>query len=83
MGTHKELKEKLNSLKNKPLGLPRIMTQAQAVMQNKEYIRKRANGEIVFLNTCYERLNKALMLEPNTILTLSGLSGAGNGTINK
>ena len=81
--THQELKEKLNSLKHRPPGLPRIMTQAQAVMQNKEYIRKRANGEIVFLETCYKRLNKALMLEPNTILTLSGLSGAGKSTLSK
>lgn len=80
--THQELKEKLNSLKV-PTGLPRILTQAQAVMQNKEYIRKRANGEIVFLNTCYERLNSALMLEPNTMLTLSGLSGSGKSTLSK
>ena len=84
--TAKELKEKLNSLnesKTKPHGLPRIMTQAQAVMQNKEYIRKRASGELVFLNTCYDRLNKALMLEPNTILTISGLSGGGKSTLSK
>lgn len=74
---HQELKEKLNSLKV-PDGLPRILTQAQAVMQNKEYIRKRASGELVFLETCYPRLNKALMLEPNTMLTISGLSGGGN-----
>ena len=47
----KDLKEKLNSLKNdpsKPGGLPRILTQDQAVMQNKEYIRKRQNGELVY-----------------------------------
>ena len=64
--TNKELKEKLNSLKedkDRPSFLPRILTQAQAIMQNKEYIRKRANGEIVFLDTCYPKLNKALMLE--------------------
>jgi len=84
--TNKELKEKLNSLKedeNRPSGLPRILTQAQAIMQNKEYIRKRANGEIVFLDTCYTKLNKALMLEPNTILTISGLSGGGKSTLSK
>lgn len=80
--THKELKEKLNSLK-KPSHLPRILTQAQAVMQNKEYIRKRASGELVFLNTCYDRLNKALMLEPNTMLTITGLSGGGKSSISK
>jgi hypothetical protein len=77
---HKELKEKLNSL-DVPKHLPRILTQAAAVQQNKEYIRKRASGEIMFLETCYPRLNKALMLEPNTMLTLSGLSGGGNRTI--
>jgi replicative DNA helicase len=59
------------------------MTQAQAVMQNKEYIRKRASGEITFLETCYPRLNKALMLEPNTMLTISGLSGSGKSTLSK
>ena len=84
--TNKELKEKLNSLKedkDRPSFLPRILTQAQAIMQNKEYIRKRANGEIVFLDTCYPKLNKALMLEPNTILTISGLSGGGKSTLSK
>lgn len=79
---HQELKEKLNSLKI-PEGLPRILTQAQAVMQNKEYIRKRASGELVFLETCYPRLNKALMLEPNTMMTIVGLSGTGKSTIAK
>lgn len=74
---NKELKEKLNSLKPQA-GIPRILTQAQAVMQNKEYIRKRASGELMFLETCYSRLNKALMLEPNTMLTVVGLSGGGN-----
>jgi replicative DNA helicase len=80
--TNKELKEKLNSLKT-PAGLPRILTQAQAVMQNKEYIRKRASGELVFLETCYPRLNKAVMFEPNTMLTISALSGAGKSTLSK
>jgi replicative DNA helicase len=80
--THKELKEKLSSLKPQA-GLPRILTQAQAVMQNKEYIRKRASGELVFLETCYERLNKALMLEPNTMLTITALSGTGKSTLSK
>lgn len=79
---HKELKEKLNSL-DVPKHLPRILTQAQAVMQNKEYIRKRASGEIMFLETCYPRLNKALMLEPNTMLTIVGMSGTGKSTISK
>ena len=38
--TNKELKEKLNFLKNdkkKPSFLPRILTQSQAIMQNKEF----------------------------------------------
>tara|TARA_R100000951_G_scaffold90331_1_gene78548 strand:- start:1049 stop:1312 length:264 start_codon:yes stop_codon:yes gene_type:complete len=80
--TGKELKEKLKSLKPPP-GLPRILTQSAAVMQNKEYIEKRASGELVFLETAYEKLNKALMLEPNTMLTLTGLSGGGNVTIDR
>lgn len=77
-----QLKEKLNS-GSKPNWLPRTLLQDQAVMQNKEYIRKRQAGELEFLKTSYESLNRVLMIEPNTIFTLVGLSGGGKSTAAK
>ena len=81
--TNRNLQEKLTSLKI-PKGIPRILTQDDAVKQNIEYIRKRASGELITLSTCYNRLNNAVGgFEPNTILTLSGLSGGGKSTLSK
>ena len=78
------LNDKLKSISKLPDGIAKIITQEQAIRDNIEYVKKRASGEIKALGTCYNKLNKALGggFESNTILTLSGLSGGGNVTIN-
>ena len=84
-GTEKKpsLEERLNSL-SLPDAIPKPLTQRDVVEQNKEYIRKRASGDLVSLDTDYERLNKAVGgFEPNTILTVTGLSGGGKSTLSK
>ena len=81
-GTEKKLslEERLSSL-SLPDTIPKPLTQRDVVEQNKEYIRKRASGDLVSFDTDYERLNKAVGgFEPNTILTVTGLSGGGNVT---
>lgn len=78
------LQERLNSLKGDKDSPVTIITQREAVMQNKEYIRKKASGELVTFDTCYERLNKAIGgIEANTMMTISALSGGGKSTLAK
>ncbi len=63
----------------------KIISQQQAVEDCNEYIRKRMNGEIPLFKTCYDNINNALggSIEPNTILTISGMSGSGKSTMSK
>lgn len=77
-----ELSERLKSVKGKK-GIPKVLTQTEAVEKSKEYVKKRASGEIVILETSYDKLNKACAFELNTMLTISGLSGGGKSTLAK
>ena len=85
-----DLKAKLNWFKNikaedLPAGVSKIITQEDAINRNIDYVRKRASGEIVPLQTSYPLLNKALGggIELNTMMTISGLSGGGKSSLSK
>jgi len=53
--------------------------------ENKEYVRKRKDGEITSMKTKFTKLDKCLMggVELNTITCISALSGAGKSTLSK
>lgn len=82
---NKTSKEEQDSdkIKNPPKKVAKLLTQQDAVDRNIQYIKDRANGNIEFLKTDYYRLNNALNIEWNTMLTISALSGGGKSTLSK
>ena len=68
-----------------PSGISPLVSQSKAVEDCLRYMEKRMNGEIPLFKTCYDNINKALggSIEPNTIMTIGGMSGSGKSTISK
>lgn len=68
---------------NVPQGIARIITQEEAVNTCLDYIGKRMRGEIPLYKTKFTNINNAFggSIEPNSILTLAGISGSGKSTM--
>jgi replicative DNA helicase len=66
-------------------GISKIISQRQAVHQFEEYTEKRKKGLIPLYKTCYSNINEAAggSFEPNTMLTIAGMSGSGKSTMSK
>ena len=71
--------------KELPNGIAPLVSQRKAAEDTLEYIRKRMLGLIPQYKTCYNNMNIALggSIEPNTILTIAGMSGSGKSTMSK
>jgi replicative DNA helicase len=68
-----------------PEGVSKLITQRQAVNQFEKYVEKRKKGLIPLYKTCYNNINEAIggSFEPNTMLTIAGMSGSGKSTMSK
>lgn len=67
------------------LTAPKTISQSKAAFDFASYIDKRRRGEIPLYKTCYKNLNKVFggSIEPNTILTIAGMSGTGKSAMSK
>lgn len=71
------------NVNNPPVGVAKIISQEQAVDTCLDYMGKRMRGEIPLYKTKFNNINNALggSIEPNSILTLAGISGSGKSTM--
>lgn len=68
-----------------PEGVSKLITQRQAIDKFEIYVEKRKKGLIPLYKTCYTNINEAIggSFEPNTMLTIAGMSGSGKSTMSK
>lgn len=73
----------MDLFKEVPEGIAKIISQEKAVNDCLDYIGKRMRGEIPLYKTRFQNINDCVggSFEPNSIITIGGVSGSGKSTM--
>jgi replicative DNA helicase len=72
------------SFNDRPINVPPLLNQEDAVRESFNYMEKRMKGDYTIIKTFSSRLDKAIgYFELNTMVTISALSGGGKSTLSK